>query len=46
MVSYHHYSWISKRATTVNASFKTKTNSIILHLAMDARGLKVYGESK
>ncbi len=45
-LSYPHYSCISKRARTVNAAFKTKTKGTIQHLALDATGLKVYGEVK
>ncbi len=41
-----YYSCISKRAKTVNISFKTKTKGAIQHLAIDATGLKVYGESE
>ncbi|WP_240698077.1 IS5 family transposase, partial [Vibrio sp. F12] len=45
-LSCPHYSCISKRAKTVNVSFKTKTRSAIQHLAIDATGLKVYGEGE
>ncbi len=41
-----HYTCISKRAKTVNISFKTKTRGAIAHLAIDATGLKVYGEGE
>lgn len=41
-----HYTCISKRAKTVNISFKTKTRGAIEHLAIDATGLKVYGEGE
>lgn len=41
-----HYSCISKRAKTVNISFETKTQGTIQHLAIDATGLKVYGEGE
>lgn len=41
-----HYSCISKRAKTVNVDFKTKTKGTIQHLAIDATGLKVYGEGE
>ncbi len=45
-LSCPHYSCISKRAKTVNVSFKTKTRGAIQHLAIDATGLKVYGEGE
>ncbi len=45
-LSCPHYSCISKRAKTVNISFKTKTRGAIQHLAIDATGLKVYGEGE
>lgn len=41
-----HYSCISRRAKDVNMSFKTKTKGPIQHLAIDATGLKVYGEGE
>ncbi|ENM5824385.1 IS5 family transposase, partial [Vibrio mimicus] len=41
-----HYSCISCRAKDVDVSFKTKTKGPIQHLAIDATGLKVYGEGK
>lgn len=41
-----HYSCISRRAKNVEVSFKTKTKGPILHLAIDATGLKVYGEGE
>ncbi len=41
-----HYSCISRRAKDVNVSFKTKTKGPIQHLAIDATGLKVYGEGE
>lgn len=39
-----HYSCISRRAKQVEVSFKPKTRGAIQHLAIDATGLKVYGE--
>lgn len=45
-LSCPHYSCISKRAKTVNVAFKTKTKATIQHLAIDATGLKVYGEGE
>lgn len=39
--SHPHYSWISKRAKTVNFSFKTKTKGTVQHLAIDTTGLKL-----
>lgn len=41
-----HYSCISRRAKDVDVSFKTKTKGPIQHLAIDATGLKVYGEGE
>ncbi len=41
-----HYSCISRRAKQVEVSFKPKTRGAIQHLAIDATGLKVYGESE
>lgn len=41
-----HYGCISRRAKDVNVSFKTKTKGPIQHLAIDATGLKVYGEGE
>lgn len=41
-----HYTCISRRAKEVEVSFKTKTRGAIQHLAIDAAGLKVYGEVK
>ncbi|GAB7224325.1 hypothetical protein VoSk93_35440 [Vibrio owensii] len=35
-----------KRAKTVNVAFKTKTKGTIQYLAIDATGLKVYGEGE
>lgn len=41
-----HYSCISRRAKQVEVSFKAKTRGVIQHLAIDATGLKVYGEGE
>ncbi len=43
-----HYTCISRRAKEVEVSFKTKTKTrgAIQHLAIDATGLKVYGEGE
>lgn len=41
-----HYTCISLRAKEVEVSFKTKTRDAIQHLAIDATGLKVYGEGE
>ncbi|EJG1716526.1 IS5 family transposase [Vibrio parahaemolyticus] len=41
-----HYSCISRRAKQVEVSFKPKTRGARQHLAIDATGLKVYGEGK
>ncbi len=41
-----HYTCISRRAKEVEVSFKTKTRRTIQHLAIDATGLKVYGEGE
>lgn len=41
-----HYSCISRRAKQVEVSFKPKTKGAIQHLAIDATGLKVYGEGE
>ncbi|AEX22396.1 hypothetical protein VspSTUT11_12470 [Vibrio sp. STUT-A11] len=40
-----YYSCISRRAKEVDVSFKTKTKGP-QHLAIDAKGLKVYGEGE
>ncbi|OJI37521.1 hypothetical protein VVDAL79087_03308 [Vibrio vulnificus] len=45
-LSYPHYPCISKRAKTVNVTFKTKTKGTIRHLAIDTTELKVYGEGE
>lgn len=41
-----HYTCISKRAKSVDVSFKCLTRGPIQHLAIDATGLKVYGEGE
>ncbi|EHH2448789.1 IS5 family transposase, partial [Vibrio vulnificus] len=41
-----HYSCISRRAKQVEVSFKPKSRRAIQHLAIDATGLKVYGEGE
>ncbi|HFG1852448.1 TPA: IS5 family transposase [Vibrio cholerae] len=41
-----HYSCISRRSKQVEVSFKPKTRGAIQHLAIDATGLKVYGEGE
>ncbi|MBM5180179.1 IS5 family transposase, partial [Vibrio parahaemolyticus] len=41
-----HYSCFSRRAKQVEVSFKPKTRGAIQHLAIDATGLKVYGEGE
>ena len=41
-----HYTCISRRAKEVEVSFKTKNRGPIQHLAIDATGLKVYGEGE
>ncbi|EOK5722022.1 TPA: IS5 family transposase [Vibrio parahaemolyticus] len=41
-----HYSCISRRAKQVEVSFKPKTRGAIQHLAIDATGLRVYGEGE
>ncbi len=41
-----HYTCISRRAKQVEVSFKTKTKGEIQYLAIDATGLKVYGEGE
>lgn len=45
-LSCPHYSCISRRAKDVDVRFKTKTKEPIQHLAIDATGLKVYGEGE
>ncbi len=41
-----HYTCISRRAKQVEVSFKPQTPGVIRHLAIDATGLKVYGEEE
>ena len=41
-----HYTCISRRTKEVEISLKTKTRGAIQHLAIDATGLKVYGEGE
>jgi hypothetical protein len=38
------YTSVSKRAKSVNVSFKTFTRGEIAHLVIDSTGLKVFGE--
>ncbi len=45
-LSCPHYTCISRRAKQVEVSFKTKARGAIQHLAIDATGLKVYGEGE
>ncbi len=45
-LSCPHYTCISRRAKQIEISFKTKTKGAIRHLAIDATGLKVYGEGE
>ena len=40
------YSCVSKRAKSVNVSFKTFTRGEIAHLVIDSTGLKVFGEGE
>ncbi|GAC62996.1 hypothetical protein ET1_01_00550 [Edwardsiella tarda ATCC 15947 = NBRC 105688] len=40
------YPRISKRAKSVNVSFKTPTRGEVAHLVIDSTGLKVFGESE
>ncbi len=37
---------VSKRAKSVNVSFKTFTRGEIAHLVIDSTGLKVFGEGE
>ncbi|ATF09473.1 Mobile element protein [Candidatus Enterovibrio altilux] len=37
---------MSKRAKTINVTFKAKTKGTIQHLALDSSELKVYGENE
>ena len=41
-----HYTCISRRAKDVEVCFKTSSLGTIQHLAIDATGLKVYGEGE
>ncbi len=41
-----HYTCISRRSNDVEACFKTSTRDTIQHLAIDATGLKAYGEGE
>ncbi|MGR5178668.1 IS5 family transposase, partial [Vibrio parahaemolyticus] len=41
-----HYTCISRRAKDVEVNFKASTRGTIQHLAIDATGLKVYGEGE
>lgn len=41
-----HYTCISRRTKEAEVSFKAKARGAIQHLAIDATGLKVYGEGK
>ncbi|ATF09125.1 Mobile element protein [Candidatus Enterovibrio altilux] len=43
-LSYHHYSYISKRAKTINVTCQTKTKRTIPHLAISSTRLKIYGD--
>ncbi|ATF09781.1 Mobile element protein [Candidatus Enterovibrio altilux] len=43
-MSYPHYSCISKRAKTVNVTFKKKNKRTIPYLAIDFTGFTVYSE--
>ncbi|EJU24366.1 transposase DDE domain protein [Klebsiella sp. OBRC7] len=38
------YSSVSKRAKSVNVSFKTQTRGEIAHLVLDSTVMKVFGE--
>ncbi len=40
------YTSVSKRAKSVNVSFKTPTRGEIAHLVIDTTGLKVFGEGE
>ncbi len=40
------YSCVSRRAKSVNISFKTPTRGEIAHLVIDSTGLKVFGEGE
>ncbi len=41
-----HYTCISRRAKDVEVCFKTSSRGTIQHLAIDATGVKVYGEGE
>ncbi|WP_218758842.1 transposase, partial [Vibrio parahaemolyticus] len=41
-----HYTCVSRRARDVKVCFKTSSRDTIQHLAIDATGLKVYGEGE
>lgn len=40
------YTTVSKRAKSINVSFKTPTRGEIAHLVIDSTGLKVFGEGE
>ncbi|MFM7943414.1 transposase, partial [Klebsiella pneumoniae] len=40
------YSCVSRRAKSVNVSFKTPTRGEIAHMVIDSTGLKVFGEGE
>lgn len=40
------YTCVSKRAKSVNVSFKTPTGGEVAHLVIDSTGLKVFGEGE
>jgi hypothetical protein len=40
------YTSVSRRAKSVNVSFKTFTRGEIAHLVIDSTGLKVFGEGE
>ena len=40
------YTSVSRRAKSVNVSFKTSTRGEIAHLVIDSTGLKVFGEGE
>ncbi|MGS1460370.1 transposase [Klebsiella pneumoniae] len=40
------YTRVSRRAKSVNVSFKTSTRGEIAHLVIDSTGLKVFGEGE
>lgn len=45
-LTYPHYTGISKRTNTVDITIKMPARGEIHHLAIDATGLKVFGESE